>query len=82
VRAVSAAARALSAEQAQPFTVPGLYASIREELLVGHRSECRVAFVGDPPIPLRILLGPTLRPQGGPVPGTEARITVQTFEPV
>lgn len=71
----------LTIEQATPFTVPGLFDLIRQELLEGHRSDCRVAFVGDPPVPGRILLGPVMQP-GGPVPGSEATIIVRGFEPL
>ena len=73
--------RELTAGQAAPFTVPGIFALIRQELLEGHRSDCRVAFVGYPPVPERILLGPVMRPEG-PLPGTEARIIVSGFEPM
>lgn len=71
----------LTTGQATPFTVPGLFALIREELLEGHRSDCRIAFKGDPPVPERILLGPVMRSEG-PVPGTEATIIVSGFEPL
>lgn len=71
--------RELTAGQGTPFTVPGLFALIRQELLEGHRSDCRVAFVGDPPVPELILLGPVMR-SGEPVPGTEATIVVRGFE--
>ncbi|MBI1951119.1 MAG: hypothetical protein HYS34_07130 [Acidobacteria bacterium] len=74
-------ARELTAAKATPFTVPGLYDSIREELLEGHRSDCRVAFVGDPPVPERILLGPVMG-SGAPMPGTEATVIVRAFEPL
>src|SRR6266853_597551 len=72
--------RELTVEQATPFTVSGLFALIRQELIKGHRSDCRVAFAGDPPIPERILLGPVMRSEG-PVSGTEATIAVAGFEP-
>lgn len=71
----------LMAGQATPFTVPGLFGSIREELVAGHRSECRVAFAGDPPVPERILLGQVML-SGTPVPGTEATLIVREFEPL
>jgi len=72
--------RELTAGQATPFTVPGLFTLIRQELIEGHRSDCRVAFVGDPPIPERVLLGPVMRSER-PVGGSEATIFVTDFEP-
>ncbi len=69
----------LDEAQARPFTVEGLYRTLRAEMEAGGRSETRIAVEGDPPVPRRILLGPRLR-DGRPVPGSEAALIVRHFE--
>ena len=71
----------LREEQAFPFTVPGLFDLVRDELLRSGRRDIRVAMSGDPAFPRRIVLGPVWR-DDQPRSGTETRVTIRSFEPV
>lgn len=71
----------LNEEQAFPFTVPGLFDMVRGELRGSGRVDIRVAMGGEPAFPRRIVLGPVWQ-NGRPVPDTEARVTVRSFEPL
>lgn len=68
-------------EQAYPFTVPGLFDMVRGELASSGRADVRVSMDGSPAFPHRLVLGPVWM-DGKPVSGTEATVTVRTFEPV
>jgi len=71
----------LREEQAFPFTVPGLFDLVRDELLRSGRRDIRVAMSGDPAFPRRIVLGPVWQDEQ-PRSGTETRVTIRSFEPV
>ena len=71
----------LTVEQAQWFTVPGLFDTVRDELKNSGRREIRVLLEGDPAFPQRIELGPVFQDEQ-PVPGTEATVIVRVFEPL
>ncbi len=67
--------------QAAPFTVPGLFATVREQMRYGNRLLVRVQLSGSPPFPHRIVLGP-VRQDGMPVEGTETTVDVRLLEPL
>jgi hypothetical protein len=71
----------LNEEQAFPFTVPGLFDMVRDELRHSGRADIRV-MIGKSPasFPRRLVLGPVWQ-AGQPVTGTEATVTVRKFEP-
>lgn len=71
----------LNQEQAYPFTVPGLFDMVRGELASSGRADVRVLMDGSPAFPHRLVLGPVWM-DGKPVSGTEATVTVRTFEPL
>lgn len=71
---------ALNQEQAYPFTVPGLFDMVRDQLKNSGRDEIRVEMGGDPPFPQRILLGPVVM-EGESLADTAATVTVQQFSP-
>ncbi len=71
----------LTIEQAQWFTVPGLFNTVREELRNSGRKRIRVAIEGDPAFPRRIELGPVMEGKK-PAPYTKATVIVRVFEPL
>ena len=71
----------LREEQAFPFTAPGLFDLVREELLGSGRRDIRVVMSGDPAFPRRIVLGPLWHDERRRS-GTETRITIRSFMPV
>lgn len=70
----------LNKEQSFPFTVPGLFDMVRKEIENSGRADIRVKMAGEPPFPQRIILGPVLL-DGQPVSGTEATVTMISFQP-
>lgn len=71
----------LNPEQAHPFTVPGLFQTISEELAAGQRSGVWVKMDGEPPFPHTVVLGDVVD-ESGLRPNTETVIRVLEFEPV
>lgn len=69
----------LSEEQAFPFTVPGLFDTVRGALRSSGRAIIRVKMGEDPPFPQRIELGPVWD-RGQMIRGTETEIEVREFE--
>jgi len=69
----------LGEDQAFPFTVPGLFDTVRGALKSSGRTVIRVKMGEDPPFPQRIELGPVWD-QGQMVRGTETEIEVREFE--
>jgi len=70
----------LNEEQAFPFTVPGLFDMVRDELRHSGRADIRVEMEKSPASFLRrLVLGPVWQ-DGQPVTGTEATVTVRKFE--
>ncbi|GIV76475.1 MAG: hypothetical protein KatS3mg050_0869 [Litorilinea sp.] len=67
--------------QAAPFTVPGLFATVREQMRYANRLFVRVQLSDTPPFPRRIVLGP-VRQDGMPVEGTETTVDVRLLEPL
>jgi hypothetical protein len=72
---------ALNQEQAAPFTVPGLFKTLREQLDLSNRELVQVQWRQDPVFPQLIVLGPVSQ-DGAPIPGTEATIIVVEFTPL
>ncbi len=71
----------LNQEQAEPFTVPGLFEMVREQILLPERAQVQVKWRESPPMPELIVLGPVSM-NGQPVPGTEATVFLESFEPL
>jgi hypothetical protein len=71
----------LNQQQAFPYTVPGLFDTVRGELKNGSRTDIQVALGGDPPFPQQIDLG-EVQDAGQAVSGTAATVTVKKFEPL
>ena len=71
----------LREEQAYPFTAPGLFDLVRDELLGSGRRDIRIVMSGDPAFPRRIVLGPIWQDEQ-PRSGTETRVTIRSFVPV
>jgi len=65
--------------QSFPFTVPGLFDTVRGALEHSGRTRIEVDMIGDPPFPRRIEFGPVWE-EGQMVRGTEASIRVREFE--
>lgn len=70
----------LDPEQAYPFTVPGLFDMVREQIRESGRQDIQVAMDGDPPFPHTLRLGPVFL-DGRPFEGTEAVVQVVEFRP-
>lgn len=66
----------LNERQALPFTIPGLFETVREELIQHSRENIRVAMNGNPPFPRTVVLGPLIG-QGGSVQDSTANISVK-----
>ncbi|NUQ37462.1 MAG: hypothetical protein HUU23_06610 [Caldilineales bacterium] len=62
-----------------PFTVPGLFDTVRGALAHSGRTRIAVQMAGDPAFPQRIEFGPVWE-EGQMVQGTEASIRVREFE--
>ncbi len=71
----------LNQEQAEPFTVPGLFEMVREQIELPQRAQVQVKWREDPPMPELIVLGPVSM-NGQPVSGTEATVFLEEFEPL
>ena len=69
----------LDQAQAAAFTVPGLFAMLRDELRSGQRSNLRMDVQDSPPFLRRIVLGPIWQ-DGQPLEDTRVLITVRSFE--
>ncbi len=71
----------LNPEQAEPFTVPGLFEMVREQIQLPERAQVQVKWQEEPPMPELIVLGPVSM-NGQPVSGTEATVFLEEFEPL
>jgi hypothetical protein len=71
----------LNQSQALPFTVPGLFETVQDELNVHARSDIRVALNPDKAYIERIVLGPVLQ-NNEPIPNSEVYVFVRKLEPV
>ena len=72
----------LNADQAEPFTIPGLYDMVRGAINAGNRTDIRVDMGwedGPVPFPRRVVLG-SVWDGGLQVSGTEAQVVVRRFE--
>ncbi|RME81520.1 MAG: hypothetical protein D6775_13350 [Caldilineae bacterium] len=69
----------LNERQAFPFTVPGMFDTVRGALRSSGRTVIRVEMGEDPPFPIRIELGPVWD-RGQMVRGTESEVRVRLFE--
>ncbi len=68
----------LNVEQAFPFTIPGLFEIVHEELRTHSRADIRVVMGREHLFPWKILLGPVLQ-DGRPSVGTEVTLTIVSF---
>jgi hypothetical protein len=66
-------------DQANDYTIPGLFSFLRQELNLEMREELRVDINDDPPYPRYIYFGQVWL-DGEPMADSEARITVPEFE--
>ncbi len=70
---------ALDASQSFPYTIPGLFDTVRGALEHSGRAVIRVDMQGDPPFPRHIQFGPVWE-EGQMVRGTESEFHVRDFE--
>jgi hypothetical protein len=71
----------LNITQALPFTVPGLFETVREELTAHARTEIRVAVHPDKAYLQQIVFGPLLQ-NYQPISNSEVYIFVRKLEPL
>ena len=68
-------------DQAADYTIPGLFAFLRQELNLAMREDIRMAINSDPSFPRIIYLGRVWQ-DDQPMNESEAWFTIQTFEPL